>query len=290
MARLISDRFREWEEECEKRWNRLKEAEEELNRIFIDEYGISDELDPYVADKDVTVRKADLSRDIKSLLSYAVGCIFGRYSLDCDGLCFAGGEWDSSKYRTVIPAADNIVPIGRQYKNDLTSRIADFVEKVYGSETLAENLQFIAFALGGDGEPLDVIEKYLLKEFFPDHCRVYKKRPIYWMFDSGKKCHLKAVTYMHRWSGEVPQILRERYVLPYMAQLREMSAAIESELKTAPSADKPRLKRRYAKYGLQYEELRVFAEKLNAHTENIDLDDGVKVNYGKFEDVLEKIK
>lgn len=283
MARLISEKFSRWENECNDRWNRLKNAEEEINRYFIGEYGIGDELDPYVADKDVTVRKADLAREIRSLISYAVGCIFGRYSLDCDGLCYAGGEWKSGKYRTVIPVTDNIITIP-----DLTSRIIDFVEKVYGGETLDENLQFIANALG-DGQPAEVIEKYLLKEFFPDHCKVYHKRPIYWMFDSGRKCHFKALCYMHRWNSGIPSLLREKHVLPHIAELLELSAKTADDLKTALPSDKPRLKRHMTKLSGQCEELSAFAQRLAAHSEDIDLDDGVKVNYAKFEDVLEKI-
>ena len=289
MARLISDKYKEWEKECQERRTALKAAEEEINRYFIDKYGIADELDPFVAEKDITVRNADLTRDIKSLISYAVGCIFGRYSLDCEGLCYAGGEWESSKYSTIIPVETNIIPVSG-FSGSLAERITDFVEKVYGAETLYENLRFIASALGGEGEPNEVIEKYLLKEFFPDHCKVYHKRPIYWMFDSGRKCHFKALCYMHRWSGDVPLLFREKYVEPYMAELLRLLEETRAVLKNVPSAEKPKIKRKIAKFEAQYEEMRQFAERLSAHDEDIDLDDGVKVNYGKFEDVLEKLK
>ena len=285
MAELISEKFSQWEKECEIRWNRLKEAEEELNRYFIGEYGIGDELDPYVADRDVTVRKADLSREIRSLISYAVGCIFGRYSLDRDGLCYAGGTWNDDIYRTIIPVSENILSI-----SELSCHVCEFVEKVYGSETLDENLRFIASALGGDGEPMEIIEKYLLKEFFPDHCKIYHKRPIYWMFDSGRKCHLKALCYMHRWNGDIPSILSDKYVSPRIADIKQQLRQTADELKTAQSTDKPRLKRRIQKFEGQIEELTAFSCKLTAHHEDIDLDDGVKVNYEKFSDVLEKIK
>ena len=151
MSRLISDKYKEWEKKCDNRFNTLKRNEEELNRIFIDIYGLQDELTPEVEDKDVTVRKADLQREIKSLISYAVGCMFGRYSLDADGLAYAGGEWDDRKYKTFIPDNDNIIPIcdDEYFDDDITGRFIEFIKTVYGSETLEENLKFIADALGG---------------------------------------------------------------------------------------------------------------------------------------------
>ena len=192
-------------------------------------------------------------------------------------------------YRTIIPVEQNIIPLSG-FPDRLTNRIITFIEIVYGTETLDENLRFIADSLGGDGEPAEIIERYLLKDFFPDHCKIYHKRPVYWMFDSGRKCHFKALCYMHRWSSEVPLILREKYVLPYMDELQVLSDKTMTELKETPSAEKPKIKRKIAKYTAQYEEMRLFAEKLFSHNEDIELDDGVKVNYNKFEDVLEKIK
>ena len=170
MSKLIADKFKEWEAECDARFNQLKANEEELNRIFIDIYGLQDELTPEVEDKDVTVRKADLQREIKSLISYAIGCIFGRYSLDVEGLAFAGGEWDESKYKTVIPDADNILPIcdDDYFEDDLANKIFKWVETVYGKETLEENLRFIADALGGKGTAREVIRNYLLNGFYAD--------------------------------------------------------------------------------------------------------------------------
>ena len=161
MSRLISEKYKEWERNCEARFQRLKANEEELNRIFIDIYGLQDELTPEVEDKDVTVRRADLTREIKSLISYAVGCLFGRYSLDVKGLAYAGGEWDDSKYKTIIPVKDNVLPIcdDDYLPTDLTGLIVDFVAKVYGEDTLEENLKFIADALGGKGTPREVIRK-----------------------------------------------------------------------------------------------------------------------------------
>ena len=198
MSILISDKYTQWAKECEARFQKLKSNEEELNRIFIDIYGLQDELTPEVEDKDVTVRRADLQREIKSLLSYAVGCLFGRYSLDEKGLCYAGGEWDASKYKTILPVKDNVLPIcdDDYLESDLTGKIVEFVKIVYGEDTLEENLKFIADALGTKGAtPREAIRNYLLNGFYADHCKIYQKRPIYWLFSSGKKNAFKALVY-----------------------------------------------------------------------------------------------
>ena len=189
----IAESFDQWQAECEERFNQLKANEEELNRIFIDIYGLQDELTPEVEDKDVTVRKADLGRDIRSFISYAVGCMFGRYSLDVDGLAYAGGEWDASKYASFAADKDNIIPIcdDEYFEDDIVGLFVEFVKTVYGAETLDENLKFIADALGGKGQPKDVIRNYFLSDFYSDHCKIYQKRPIYWLFDSGKKMALR---------------------------------------------------------------------------------------------------
>ena len=194
----ISEAFDQWQAECDDRFNQLKANEEELNRIFIDIYGLQDELTPEVEDKDVTVRKADLGRDIRSFISYAVGCMFGRYSLDVDGLAYAGGEWDASKYASFAADKDNIIPIcdDEYFEDDIVGLFVEFVKTVYGADTLDENLKFIADALGGKGQPKDVIRNYFLSDFYSDHCKMYQKRPIYWLFDSGKKNGFKACTQM----------------------------------------------------------------------------------------------
>ena len=191
----LADEYARWESECNKRFNDLKANEEELNRIFIDIYGLQDELTPEVEDKDVTVRRADLTREIKSLLSYAVGCMFGRYSLDVDGLVYAGGKWDDSKYTTFIPDADNVLPITDEeyFTDDIVGRFVEFVKVVYGTDTLEDNLAFIAKALGTKGtSPRAVIRNYFLNGFYADHVKIYQKRPIYWLYDSGKQNGFKA--------------------------------------------------------------------------------------------------
>jgi type II restriction/modification system DNA methylase subunit YeeA len=214
VARLIADKFKEWERECEERFQTLKRNEEELNRIFIDIYGLQDELTPEVEDKDVTVRRADLGREIRSLISYAVGCMFGRYSLDVEGLVFAGGDWDAGKYTTFVPDKDNILPIcdDEYFDDDILGRFVDFVRVVYGADTLEENMRFIADALGGKGTPREVIRSYFINDFYKDHLKIYQKRPIYWLFDSGKKNGFKALIYMHRYEHDLLARMRTDYV------------------------------------------------------------------------------
>ena len=176
MGYLISDRYKEWETECDDRFRQLKANEEELNRIFIDIYGLQDELTPEVEDKDVTVRRADLQRDVKSLISYAVGCMFGRYSLDMEGLAYAGGEWNESRYITFIPDRDNIIPITDEeyFEDDILGMFCSWLKKVYGIDTLEQNLDFIAKALGSRGDTSrEKIRNYFLNDFFKDHCQTY---------------------------------------------------------------------------------------------------------------------
>lgn len=188
MGRLISDKYKQWEEACTTRFNSLKNNEEELNKIFIEIYGLQEELTPGIQDKDVTVRQANLQREIKSLISYIVGCYFGRYSLDEEGLVYAGGVFDKTRYTTIIPDENNILPItDDEYFSDvLVNRVVSFLASVYGDDTLEENMKYIASALGGTDAPRDVIRKYLINDFYSDHLKTYQKRPIYWMIDSGK--------------------------------------------------------------------------------------------------------
>lgn len=295
MARLIADKYKEWEAECEARFNQLKANEEELNRIFVEIYGLQDELTPDVEERDVTVRKADLQREIKSLISYAVGCIFGRYSLDVEGLAFAGGAWDDSKYKTFIPDSDNILPIcdDEYFNDDLPNRIFRWVEVVYGKETLEENLKFIADALGGKGTPREVIRNYLLNDFYIDHLKIYQKRPIYWLFSSGKKNGFKALIYMHRYQPDLLARLRTDYVHEQQERYRTQLTMLEDSLVSASPSEKAKISKKIAKLKDQSLEISQFEEKVHHLADQmiaIDLDDGVKVNYAKFQDVLEKIK
>lgn len=296
----ISWHFDNWERDCDERFNQLKANEEELNRIFIDIYGLQDELTPEVEDKDVTVRKADLLRDIKSFISYAVGCMFGRYSLDIDGLAYAGGEWDASKYQIFPADKDNIIPIcdDEYFEDDITGLFVKFVEKVYGKETLDANLKFIADALGGKGTPKEVIRNYFLNDFFSDHCNMYSvtgsgKRPIYWLFDSGKKNGFKALVYMHRYQTDTIARMRTDYVHEQQSRYRTAITDLENRIADASTSERVRLNKQLSKLRDQSEEIRKYEEKIHHLADQyiaIDLDDGVKVNYAKLQDVLAKIK
>lgn len=287
--------YHAWENECEERFNQLKANEEELNRIFIDIYGLQDELTPEVEDKDVTVRKADLQRDIRSLISYAVGCMFGRYSLDTDGLAFAGGDWDDSKYITYPADKDNIIPIcdDEYFDDDMVGRFVKFIETVYGSDTLEENLKFIADVLGGKGQPREVIRNYFLNDFYADHCKIYQKRPIYWLLDSGKKNGFKALIYMHRYQPDTIARIRTDYVHEQQSRYRTAIADMENRIANASTSERVKLNKAMNRLKDQDTELRTYEEKIHHLADQmiaIDLDDGVKVNYAKFQDVLAKIK
>lgn len=291
----IKDFFELWRQECDYRFERLKANEEELNRIFIDIYGLQDELIPEVEDKDVTVRKADLQRDIKSLISYAVGCMFGRYSLDVEGLAYAGGEWDAGKYKTYPADKDNIIPIcdDEYFDDDIAGRFVKFIEVVYGKDTLDENLKFIADALGGKGQPREVIRNYFLNDFYADHCKIYQKRPIYWLFDSGKKNGFKALIYMHRYQPDTIARIRTDYVHEQQSRYRTAIADLENRIANASTSERVKLNKALTKLKDQDAELRSYEEKIHHLADQmiaIDLDDGVKVNYAKFQDVLGKIK
>ena len=291
----IAEAFALWQSECEERFNQLKANEEELNRIFIDIYGLQEELTPEVEDKDVTVRKADLGRDIRSFISYAVGCMFGRYSLDEDGLAYAGGEWDNSKYASFAADKDNIIPIcdDEYFEDDIVGLFVKFVKTVYGADTLDENLKFIADALGGKGAPKEVIQNYFLNDFYADHCKIYQKRPIYWLFDSGKKNGFKALIYMHRYREDTIARIRTDYVHEQQGRYRTAIADLESRIANTDTGSRVKLTKQLTKLQNQAEELRVYEEKIHHLADQmirIDLDDGVKHNYAIFQDVLAKIK
>ena len=291
----VADAFAQWEGECDNRFNQLKANEEELNRIFIDIYGLQDELTPEVEDKDVTVRKADLQRDIKSLISYAVGCMFGRYSLDVDGLAYAGGDWDDSKYTTYPADKDNIIPIcdDEYFDDDIVGRFVKFIETVYGSDTLEENLKFIVDALGGKGRPREVIRNYFLNDFYAYHCKIYQKRPIYWLFDSGKKNGFKALIYMHRYQPDTIARIRTDYVHEQQSRYRTAITDMENRIANASTSERVKLNKALNRLKDQDTELRTYEEKIHHLADqmiDIDLDNGVKVNYAKFQDVLAKIK
>lgn len=291
----IAEAYAQWKKECENRFYTLKANEEELNRIFIDIYGLHNELNPEVEDKDVTVRKADLQRDLKSFISYAVGCMFGRYSLDMDGLAYAGGEWNDSNYTSFLPDRDAIIPIcdDEYFADDIVGRFIDFVRVVYGADTLDDNLKFIADALGGKGQPKEIIRNYFMNDFYADHLKIYQKRPIYWQFDSGKKGGFKALVYMHRYQPDTIARIRTDYVHEQQSRYRTAIADLQNRIANAGTGDRVKLTKKLKTLQDQAEEIRVYEEKIHHLADqmiSIDLDDGVKVNYAKFQDVLAKIK
>lgn len=308
MSKRISDKYEQWKEECEQRFLKLKENEEELNRIFIDIYGLNDELTPDVADKDITVHRVYDSKDdvpesmkgsnyvrtlhdeIVSLVSYAVGCMFGRYSLDVDGLAYAGGEWDESKYKTFIPDADNCIPITDEeyFEDDIVGLFCAWLKKVYGEDTLEENLDFIANALGNKGKTSrEVIRNYFLTDFIKDHIKTYQKCPIYWLFDSGKQNGFKALVYMHRWNADTIGNVRVEYMhriqRVYEKEITRMQEIIDNSHDNKEISNATKRKEKLQK---QIKETKDYDAKI-AHLAlsriDIDLDDGVKVNYEKVQ-------
>lgn len=330
----VKSAFEMWERMCNDRFNKLKANEEELNRIFIDIYGLQDELTPEVEDKDVTVRKADLQREIRSLISYAVGCMFGRYSLDREGLVFAGGDFDKVYWKhkgiaaldengdpigggyasisqapyqylrfkdnidpdevpllTYPPDADNCIPITDDNyfgEKDIVKQFTDFIKVVYGEETLEENLNFIADALGNRGRTSrEVIRNYFLNDFYKDHVKIYQKRPIYWLFDSGKQNGFKALVYMHRWNADTIGNVRVEYLHKaqrvYMNELDRMQDIIDNSGDVREVAAAKKAKEKFTKQIKETKDYDAAMAHLANMRINIDLDDGVKVNYDKVQ-------
>ena len=292
MGRLIADKYKEWEAECNERFNTLKANEEELNRIFIEIYGLQDELTPEVADKDVTVRKADLTREIKSLISYLIGVEMGRYSLDVEGLAYAGGEWNPMNYVTYQPDDDGIVPIYQQIgmSDGLTGRLIRLIKQIYGEDTYKENIDFIADALGKNNNESseETLNRYLNDGFYADHLKIYQKRPIYWMFSSGKNGAFKCLVYLHRYSEDTLAIINSKYFLNESARINVEVEETRLLLEAADGREKLRLEKLYKSLTAKQKEMIEYGQVLD-HMANqyipLDLDDGVKVNYAKFQDI-----
>lgn len=328
----VEDSYRVWEMVCNDRFNELKNNEEELNRIFIDIYGLQDELTPEVEDKDVTVRKADLTRDIRSLISYAVGCIFGRYSLDKTGLVFAGGDfdkiywkykgqaaldengepigggyagislaeyhypkfhdtddWETATSLTFEPDVDNVIPITDEeyFTDDLTGLFVAWVKKAFGQDYLEQNLAFIAKALGTKGtSPRAVIRNYFLNGFYADHVKTYQKRPIYWLYDSGKQNGFKALIYMHRYNADTSGLVRADYLYKMEQVYESEIARMDDAIAHGASREVAQATKRKEKLVKQLKECKDYDDRLG-HIAlariPIDLDDGVKVNYDKVQ-------
>lgn len=319
MPTLISDKYGAWKAEANARFDQLKANEEELNRIFAEIYNMVDEVPIEVEDKYVSVARIfdteeEISESFKgnkyvrtkrdeivSLISYAVGCMFGRYSIDKDGLILANQGDTLDEYLaqipnpTFMPDDDNVLPItdDEYFDDDIVGNFVNWVRATYGEETLEENLRFVADALGGKGSPRQVIRNYFIKEFYKDHCKTYKKRPIYWLFDSGKKNGFKALVYMHRYRPDLIARVRTDYVHEQQERYRTQLSHLEDQRATATGADQARLDKQIKKLREQLDETIAYEEKVHHLADqmtDIDLDDGVKVNYAKFEDVLAKVK
>lgn len=289
----ISRAVERYHEVIRERFVRFERNELEINRVFMDAYKLN--LPIEFERRDISIRDENIKDECKALISYAVGCMFGRYSLDCEGLAYAGGEWDSSKYQTFEADSDNIIPIcdDDYFDDDITGRFIKWVETVYGKNTLEENLKFIADALGGKGTPREVIRSYFLNDFYADHLKIYQKRPIYWLFDSGKKNGFKALIYMHRYQPDLLARMRTDYVHEQQERYRTQLQMLEDSVQSASPSERVKLNKQITKLKDQALEVQQYEEKIHHLADqmiSIDLDDGVKVNYAKFQDVLEKIK
>ena len=299
-CRTIQEAYEKWAAQCDARFTELLTAEEEINRRLIAVYGLEGEVEPNVKPEEITVRKADLQRDIRSLISYSVGCMFGRYSLDKKGIAFAGGDWDSSSYHTFVPDKDGIIPIcdDEYFEDDIVGRFVEFIKAAFGQDTLEENLSFIASALGGNGQSRDVIRSYFIDEFYSDHCTSFSvtgsgKRPIYWLFDSGKKNGFKCLIYMHRYQPDTIARIRTDYVHEQQSRYRTAIADLEQRINGTSTSERVKLTKQLTTLQAQAEEIRVYEEKIHHLADQmikIDLDDGVKQNYEIFKDVLAKLK
>lgn len=322
MATLLQEKYEARKAEVNARFEQLRSNEEELNRIFAKIYNMEGEVPIEVEDKYVSVARIFNTADeipesykgnkyvrtkrdeITSLISYAVGCMFGRYSLDVDGLVLADqgatvddylAKMPNSDHVTFMPDSDNVLPItdDEYFDDDIVRYFIDFVRTVYSEGTLEQNLAFIAEALGGKGTSREVIRTYFLKGFFKDHCQTYKKRPIYWLFDSGKKNGFKCLVYMHRYQPDLLARIRTDYVHEQQERYRAQIGYANDALVSAERGERVRLDKRIKKLNDQLKETVAYEEKLHHLADQmikIDLDDGVKVNYAKFQDVLAKIK
>lgn len=291
----IEAAFEEWKNECNHRFVEMKSNEERINELFLQIYGLQDEMSEDVEDKDITVRTADVEREIRSFISYAVGCIFGRYSLSESGIVFAGGEDKGKLKKNTLVDVDGIIPIldDEYFDDDMVHLFVEFVKEVYGQGCLEENLNYIAKALGGKGASRDVIRDYFMNGFYADHIKLYQKRPIYWLFDSGKKNGFKCMIYMHRYQPDTIARIRTDYVHEQQSRYRTALADLEQRINGASTSERVKLNKQFKTIQDQAEELRKYEEKIHHLADQmiaINLDDGVKENYAKFQDVLAKIK
>lgn len=271
MGKLIADAYAEWAADCNARIEKMRKNEEEINRIFIRAYGLEEEFTPTVADSDITLRRADLAREAKSLLSYFIGCAFGRYSLDEEGLVYAGGTFDVERYRVFPPVSGNLLPLYTGAEQSVIALLERFLSAHYGADTLKANLAFLARTLGGAGDAREVLSAYFQREFYRDHLRVYKNRPVYWLLSSGRERAFLALFYLHRYDAALLGYVHSRHVLPLL--LRHEKEAAEGSTRAKK----------------QVEELRAYEKRLLVYAKNppsLPLDVGVSVNYALLQDIL----
>jgi type II restriction/modification system DNA methylase subunit YeeA len=315
----ISSSYQNYRSKCKQMTDEMKSLEEENNRIFIEAYGLQDELTPEVPIEEITLfanphyrYKGNLTDEerefrfktdtVKELLSYAVGCMMGRYSLDKPGLVYAQAEdkdFSSAQYKRFPADNDGIIPIRQDElfdTDDITSRLCRFIETVWGRNYLESNLDFIAehIAPKSRESSREAIRIYFVNDFYKDHCRTYKKRPIYWLFTSGKEKAFQAIVYLHRYNESTLSRMRTEYVLPLQTKINRQIESLEQDIKTADSTSaKNKIQKTITLLLKQKEELIIFDEKLRHFADKrikIDLDDGVKVNYAKFGDLLADVE
>lgn len=293
----------EWTNMTKNRFNKIKSNEEKLNEILINIYNLTDEFNPTISDNDIAIRTANLSSDVRSFISYFIGCMLGRYSLDSERVVYAGGDWDNKHFLSFNPLPDGIINFTDTFyfENDVIVRLREFLSVAFSSDTVDENIQWLAEALemkkGEDAEAR--LRRYFLDEFFADHCKIYQKKPIYWLVDSGKQKGLRTLIYMHRYQPDTMATIRFEHLQEIQAKYQNEINDLENRLvnPNLSASEKKKLSAEKTSFEKKMDELREFDKRLaeiaNEEIE-IDLDDGVKMNYEKFyrggKGVLAKIK
>ena len=296
---FVSNAYKQWESETINRFSKIKENGEEINKRFIALYNLNHLLYPDVNDGDVTINLADRKRDTKSFLSYFIGCVMGRYSLDVEGLVYAGGEFDESKHETFKPNKNGLIQLtdDHYFDNDIIFRLREFLSVAFSPDTVDENMQWLAESLTikKNESPEERLRRYFLDEFFKDHCKTYQKRPIYWLVDSGKQKGLRTLIYMHRYKPDTMATIRFEHLQEIQSKYQNEISMIDTRLAnpSLSATDRRSLEKAKTDYQKKLDELQEFDKHLATYANEqiaIDLDDGVKVNYAKFDKILAKIK
>lgn len=297
-AKNIEKSFLLWERQSQHLFLNLKTNEEKLNKLFIELYNLQYELSPNVLDEDIMIRKADRVRDTKSFLSYFIGCMMGRYSLDVEGIACAGGEWDESKYQTFKPNNHGLVLLtdDRYFDDDIITRLREFLSVTFSPETVDENMEWIAESLTmkKNESSEERLRRYFIDEFFKDHVKTYQKRPIYWLVDSGKQKGLRTLVYLHRYQPDTMATIRFEHLQEIQAKYNNGISSIDSRIvnPSLSATEKRELDKKKTLFQKRLDELVEFDKDLAMYANeqiDIDLDDGVNVNYAKFDKVLAKI-